>query len=111
MRSSLKDVMPLKIRRALRKLGADISTARRKRRLTIDMMCERAGISKQTYQRIEAGDPSVSCGAYAMCLFVLGLGDAMGELADPHRDESGLLMDQERLPSRVRSSRAAEEGL
>lgn len=41
-------------------------------------------------------------GLYAMALFVLGFGDAIGDLVDPRRDDIGLLLDAERLPKRVR---------
>jgi hypothetical protein len=40
-------------------------------------------------------------GAYAMALFVLGFGNALGDLVDARHDEDGLLMD-ERLPKWVR---------
>jgi hypothetical protein len=41
-------------------------------------------------------------GAYAMALFVLGFGDALGNLVDARRDDEGLLLDAQRLPQRVR---------
>jgi len=41
-------------------------------------------------------------GAYAMALFVLGFGEVLGDLTDARRDEEGLLLDEERLPKRVR---------
>jgi hypothetical protein len=41
-------------------------------------------------------------GAYAMALFVLGFGESFGGLADTQRDEHGLILDEERLPKRVR---------
>ncbi len=102
MRSSVSDVLPPATRRALAKLGEDVSTARRKRRLTIAMMVERTGVSTNTYRRIEKGDPSVAMGAYAMALFVLGFGTALGDLVDPRRDDVGLQLDQDFLPKRVR---------
>jgi hypothetical protein len=37
-----------------------------------------------------------------MALFVLGFGDAVGDIVDPRRDDVGLLLDAERLPKRVR---------
>lgn len=40
-----------------------------------------------------------------MALFVLGFGDAIGDLADPRRDDVGLSLDTERLPKRVRPKR------
>jgi len=102
MRSSVYDVLPPKIKRSLTKFGSDLAMARRKRSLTSLMMAERLGVAKSTYLRIEKGDPTVSLGAYAMALFVLGFGDALGDLVDPRRDDQGLLLDAQRLPRRVR---------
>ena len=103
MRSAVHDVLPPKIRRSLTKFGMDLALARRKRRLTSAMMCERLGVSKSTYVRVEKGDPTVSMGVYAMALFVLGFGDTFADLVDARRDEQGLLLDAERVPKRVRS--------
>lgn len=102
MRSGTSDVMPGSVKRSLRKLGRDIALARRKRRLTVEMMLERTGLSKATYGRVEDGEASVGVGAYAMALFALGLGPALGDLADPRGDDAGLLMEEARLPKRVR---------
>ncbi len=102
MRSAIHDVLPSGLRRSLSKFGHDLAVARRRRHLTVGMMAERTCLAKSTYARIEKGDPSVAMGAYAMALFVLGFGEAFGNLTDPGRDEAGLLMDEERLPKRVR---------
>lgn len=102
MRSALHDVLPPGLRRSLLKFGADLARARRKRQLTVAMMAERVGVAKSTYVRLEKGDPAVAMGAYAMALFVLGFGNALGDLVDARRDDDGLLMDEERLPKRVR---------
>jgi len=101
MKSQVTDLFPPNVRRSLVKFGGDLSIARRKRRLTVAMMCERLGVSKSTWQRMEQGDPTVSTGAYAQALFVLGFGAPFGDLADPRRDEQGLLLEEERLPRRV----------
>jgi DNA-binding XRE family transcriptional regulator len=106
MQSTALKSMPPKLRHSLAKLGADIATARRKRNLTAVMMAERAGVAKTTYLKVEKGNPSSSMGVYAMTLFVLGFGDAFGDLVDPRRDDIGLLLDAERLPKRVRSKKA-----
>lgn len=105
MRSTLPDMIPPKLRRSLAKLGEDIRTARRKRGLTVAMIIERVGVAKSTYLKIEKGDPSVSMGVYAMALFVLGFPDAIANIADSRSDETGLLLDTERLPQRVRIKR------
>jgi len=102
MRSPVIDVLPSKARRALEKLGTDVRNARRKRNLTVAMMVERVGIAKATYLKIEKGDASVSMGAYAMTLFVLGFPHAFADLAESRGDETGLLLDATRLPQRVR---------
>ena len=99
--------MPARVRRSLARFGVDIATARKKRSLTAAMMAERLGVSRSTYLRVERGDPSVAMGAYAMALFVLGLGDALFDSIDPGRDEQGLLLDAERLPQRVRVKKGA----
>ena len=102
MRSALHDLLPPGLRRSLVKFGIDLARARRKRHLTVEMMAERVGVAKSTYTRIEKGDPAVAMGAYAMVLFVLGFGEALGDLADTRRDDAGLMLDEERLPKRVR---------
>ena len=90
------------MRQAIANLGADISIARRKRSLTVGMMAERIGVHKNTYLKIEKGDPTVAFGIYAMALFVLGLSEGLTALADPGRDDTGLLLDADHLPKRVR---------
>jgi hypothetical protein len=102
MRSSLHDLLPPLTRRTLTKLGQDLATARRKRHFTVAMMVERMGVATNTYRRVEKGDPTVAMGAYAMALFVLGFGNALGDLVDPKRDDVGLQLDEARLPKRVR---------
>ena len=66
------------------------------------MMVERMGVARNTYRRVERGDPTVAMGSYAMALFVLGFGNVFGDLIDPKRDEVGLQLDEARLPRRVR---------
>ena len=102
MRSAIHDVLPAGLRRSLSKFGNDLGVARRKRHLTMGMMAERTGLAKSTYARIEKGDPAVALGAYAMTLFVLGFGEVFRDVIDARRDDDGLLLDEERLPKRVR---------
>jgi hypothetical protein len=54
---------------------------------------ERIGAAKSTYLKVDKG----SVGLHAMMLFVLGFGDAIGELVDLHRDDVGLSRDAQRL--------------
>ena len=57
----------------LRKMGARIKKARLRRNIRLELLAERAGISKGTLSAIEKGVPTVSIGAYAAVLFLLGL--------------------------------------
>lgn len=97
--------LPSPVLRALRKLGHDLSVARRRRRLTMALVAERAFISRLTLARVERGDPGVSLGIYATVLFVFGMADRVGELADPGRDPVGAGLEEEQLPRRVRGRR------
>jgi transcriptional regulator with XRE-family HTH domain len=100
-----KSVLRLPVRRAFGKLSDDIRDARRRRRIPMALMAERAGIGRMTLVRIERGDPAVSMGAYARVLFVLGLTTRLEELADVRHDPTGLALEEERLPQRIRTGR------
>lgn len=96
---------PIPARRALRKLGHDIRDARRRRRIPVAIMAERASISRMTLHKVEKGEPGVSMGTYATVLFVLGMVDRLAELADPRNDIVGLALEEERLPQRIRRTK------
>jgi hypothetical protein len=98
--------LPLPVLRVLRKLGHDIRDARRRRRIPVAIAAQRASISKTTWLKVEKGDPGVLGGTYVKALFVLGLVDRVGQLADPGTDTVGLRLEEEQLPQRVRNKRA-----
>ncbi len=91
-----------KIDKSLQQLGHNIRMARIRRRIMQSLVAERAGISVKTLQRIEAGDPGVSIRAVDAVLFALGFGTPLAGLCPPALDETGLLLEEERMPSRVR---------
>lgn len=98
------DAIPIPVARALRKLGHDIRDARRRRRIPVAILAERASISRMTLNKIEKGDAGVYIGNYATVLFALGLIERLGDLADPTHDAVGLELEEERLPERIRLS-------
>lgn len=97
--------LPLPVLRVLRKLGRDIRDARLRRRIPTAIMAERASISRTTLNKVEKGDPGVSLGIYATVLFVVGLSDRIGDLADIRTDTIGLELEEENLPQRIRHSK------
>lgn len=94
--------LPIPAIRALHKVGRDVCDARRRRRITVQLMAERAGVSKATVGKIEKGDPTTSIGGYAAVLFVLGMTDRLSDLVDVVHDLTGRQLDTEKLPQRVR---------
>ena len=101
---------PAAVRRVLRKLGADVHDARRRRRLPMSVIAERAFTSRATLQRIEAGEPGVSIGIYAAVLQALGLLERLGEVADASRDSVGQALAAAELPERARLRRPPRRG-
>jgi transcriptional regulator with XRE-family HTH domain len=97
--------LPIPVTRALRKLGHDIKDARRRRRIPMAIVAQRASISKPTLIRVERGDSSVSIGSYATVLFVMGMADRLADVVDSKNDPVGLQLEQENLPQRIRGPR------
>ena len=97
--------LPIPATHALRTLGGDIRDARRLRRISTQLMAERAFISRTTLNKVEKGDPSVSMGTYATVLFVLGLEKRLAEVADIGSDIVGRGLMEDNLPQRIRHPR------
>ena len=100
---AFETTIPIPARRALRKFGADIRDARRRRRISTAVMAERASISRMTLNKVEKGNPNVALGIYAKVLFVLGATNRLAELADARHDSIGLSLEDEILPKRIRT--------
>ena len=102
--SRRKERLPIPVRRALVKLGGDIRNARRRRRIQVRTLAERASVARATLHKLEKGDPGVAMGIYATVLFVLGMLDRLAEVADASRDQVGMALEEETLPQRIRHS-------
>ncbi len=102
MKRTRKAVPPFAVVRALKKLGTDIHSARLRRRISAEILAERALISRSTLHKIEKGDSGVSIGNYAAVLFGLGLGTPFEDLADITNDLHGRILDEKNLPKRIR---------
>ena len=91
----------LKAQAVLTRLGEDIRTARKKRRIPTKEFADRIGVGEGTLARLEKGDPGVRIGTLAMALLALGELDRLEGLLDPGVDGTGLLLDRSRLPKRI----------
>lgn len=97
-----KTPLPLPVQRAIEKLGADLSLARRRRRISQASLAERIGASLNTIKRLEKGDPRVPLHFMARTLHVFGEIDKLGQLMDTGLDPIGLMLMDEQLPQRIR---------
>ncbi|WP_411839831.1 helix-turn-helix transcriptional regulator [Paracoccus sp. ME4] len=89
------------VQSTLKRLGQDIRVARKKRRMSVADFCERVGVTDKTLAKLETGDGGVRLETLAMALMVLGELHRLGELIDPAKDHTGLVLDQSRLPERI----------
>ena len=67
-------LLPQQINR-LKQMGGQIRLARLRRKLSAELVAERAGISRQTLSAVEHGSSSVSIGIVANILLAIGLQD------------------------------------
>lgn len=95
--------VPLPVERALKKLGSDVSLARRRRRISQASLAERMGASLSTVKRMERGDLRVPIHFIARALHVFGEIEGLTKLLDTARDGIGLTMADDQLPQRIRA--------
>ncbi|MFW7340518.1 helix-turn-helix domain-containing protein [Pollutimonas sp. H1-120] len=66
-------------------LGERLRLARKRRKLSNAVVAQRAGISRTTLYKVEAGDPGATLGSYIRVLAVLGLEDDLNQLGADDR--------------------------
>ncbi|WP_420965314.1 XRE family transcriptional regulator [Bradyrhizobium sp. B120] len=93
-------IYPLVVR-ALAKLGRDISLTRRRRRIAAEDFAQQMGVSRATLHRLERGDPGIALNILTMAMFVLGRLNAVSELADPMKDDVGMMLTRQEAPRRI----------
>lgn len=87
-------------KRILTALGERVRLARLRRRLTIEVTCQRADLSRMTLFRAEAGSPAIALGTLLRILAVLGLDGDLEAIA--RDDKAGRLLQDQALPARRR---------
>jgi transcriptional regulator with XRE-family HTH domain len=108
MKRDLSNTLSSDVLKSLVEIGGHIRIARTRRRQTAKETVDRIGVSVPTLRRLERGDPSVSMGAFASALWVLGLLDKISDSLSPGNDALGTAMEVGRLPKRVKSAREAD---
>jgi len=67
--------------KALKTLGENLRLARRRRKITAQMMSERANLSLMTLRAIERGSPHVAMSHYMSVIFCLGFQEDVARVA------------------------------
>lgn len=87
--------------RLLEEMGEQIKLARLRRKLSVDLVAERAGVSRASVWAVEKGSPSVAMGIYANILMAIGRDNDLLQIA--RDDELGRKLQDLDLPTRKRA--------
>lgn len=78
--------------------------------MSVADFCERLGVTDKTLAKLEMGDSGVRLETMATTLMVLGELHRLGEILDPAKHDTGLVLDQARLPERIVNRRKPASG-
>lgn len=96
-------IMP-KTRKILEKMGENIRMARLRRNLSVNLVCERASISRTSLWLVEKGSPRIAIGIYAAVLMALqGLDEDLLKVAAD--DKLGRTLQDLKIIPRKRASK------
>lgn len=109
MKKSVQASLLPSVESPLRELGQYVRTARQARGWTIAEAAARIVISPATYKRIEAGDPSVSMGAWANTLSQLQLFGQVVAAVAPAQDKLGEALRVDTAKRRVRKPKVSDD--
>jgi transcriptional regulator with XRE-family HTH domain len=97
---------PAAVARSMRRLGENLNTWRKLRGLTVNEVADRAGVSRSTVMRLEAGGGSTVENLLRVAR-ALGVLDQVADALDPYNSDVGRLRADEALPERVRRTRSS----
>ena len=104
-----REAAPAAVQATVAELGRSIATARIRRKLREEDLAAKAGISRTTLRRIEAGELGTGIGAYAAVLWALGLDGQLATVANPEQDMEGQTLEAARRGERVRRGRGLND--
>jgi transcriptional regulator with XRE-family HTH domain len=96
--------IPIAVANGQRRIGEELATWRRLRRLTAAQVADRAGLSRHTVMRLENGE-GASLESLLRIARALGVLDSLVAALDPYATDVGRLRSEEALPERVRPPR------
>ena len=98
-KNTLSGAPPYAVEETIKRLGANLRTARLRRNLTIQQVADKIGTGPRAVMEAEKGRPGASIAVYLALLWAYDLLDQMSDVADAVKDAEGLA----RLPARERA--------
>lgn len=95
---------PYPVEQALKRLSANLRTARLRRNLTIQNVAEKIGTGPRPVSDAEKGKPSTGVAVYVALLWAYDLLEPLNDIADPALDAEGLALSLYRERARTRES-------
>jgi transcriptional regulator with XRE-family HTH domain len=105
-KNTLTQAPPYPVEQAIKRLGANLRTARLRRNLTIGDVAEKIGTGPRAVSDAEQGKITTGMAVYTALLWTYDLLGPMETLADPALDDTGLAMASRR--ERARAEKPAE---
>lgn len=102
-RSSFTTSPPLAVEHALRRLGANLKTARLRRNLSHADLASKLGVDRHVIADAENGKLTTGVGIYVGLLWAMDLLPSLAQVADPRTDEVGLALSSLDERERARS--------
>ncbi len=93
---------PYAVEQTLKRLGANLRTARLRRNLTIGDVADKIGTGPRAVSDAEKGKATTGIAVYAAMLWAFDLIGPMADLADPAADKEGLALSLSRERNRAR---------
>ena len=101
-RNTLIAAPPYPVEQALKRLGANLRTARLRRNLTIKDAAQKIGTGTRAVSDAEKGKPSTGIAVYVALLWAFDLHEPLIELADPGKDKEGQVLSLSKERARTR---------
>ena len=103
-RNQLLQSPPYPVEQALIRLGQSLRTARIRRKSTVDEVAQKIGTGRRAVMDAEKGKASTGIGIYVALLWAYGLLPQLNDVADPAKDEQGLMLVAPKEKTRARKS-------
>jgi transcriptional regulator with XRE-family HTH domain len=107
-KNPLMEAPPYPVEQALKKLGANLRTARLRRDLTIAEVGEKIGAGPRVVSDAEHGKAFTGIAVYTAMLWIYDLLTPFEDLANPLKDEQGLILESRHARTRARKPKGLD---